>query len=59
MKTRTLGNSGLEVSALGMGCMGLTFGYGPATDKKVALQLLQKAFDQGITFLTQQRLMEL
>lgn len=34
MKTRILGNSGLEVSALGMGCMGLSFGYGPKKDKK-------------------------
>ncbi|MET3127764.1 aryl-alcohol dehydrogenase-like predicted oxidoreductase [Arcicella rosea] len=50
MKTRTLGNSGLEVSALGMGCMGLSFGYGPATDKQVAINLIREAYEQGITF---------
>lgn len=50
MKTRTLGNSGLEVSALGMGCMGLSFGYGPATDKQDAIKLIREAFEQGITF---------
>lgn len=50
MKTRTLGKSGLEVSALGLGCMGLSFGYGPATDKKEAIQLLRSAFDAGVTF---------
>ena len=50
MKTRKLGNSGLEVSALGLGCMGLSFGYGPATDKAQALELLHGAVDLGITF---------
>ncbi len=50
MKTRTLGNSGLEVSALGMGCMGLSFGYGPATEKQVAINLIREAYEQGITF---------
>ncbi|MFP3595348.1 aldo/keto reductase [Chryseobacterium sp. SIMBA_029] len=50
MNTRTLGNSGLEVSALGLGCMGLSFGYGPATGTKEAIQLLHTAFDSGITF---------
>lgn len=50
MKTRKLGNNGLEVSALGMGCMGLSFGYGPATDKKEAIQLIREAYKQGITF---------
>lgn len=50
MKTRILGNSGLEVSALGLGCMGLSFGYGPATDKQEAITLLRSAFDAGITF---------
>lgn len=49
MKTRILGNSGLEVSALGLGCMGLTFGYGPATNKNDAIKLIQAAFDEGIT----------
>lgn len=50
MEKRRLGNSGLEVSALGLGCMGLTFGYGPATDKSSALALIQKAYDLGVTF---------
>ncbi len=47
---RILGNSGLEVSALGLGCMGLSFGYGPATDKKEAIQLIRAAYEGGITF---------
>ena len=50
MKKRILGNSGLEVSALGFGCMGLSFGYGPATDKQKAIKLLQSAYDAGVTF---------
>ena len=50
MKKRVLGNSGLEVSALGLGCMGLSFGYGPATDKSEGIQLIRKAYEQGITF---------
>lgn len=50
MKTRILGNSGLEVSALGLGCMGLTFGYGPAADEKDAISLIRNAYDSGITF---------
>lgn len=50
MQTRKLGNSGLEVSALGLGCMGLTFGYGPATNEKDAIVLIQKAVDLGVTF---------
>lgn len=50
MKTRILGNSGLEVSALGMGCMGLSFGYGPATDKEAGIKLIREAYEQGITF---------
>lgn len=40
MKKRILGNNGLEVSELGLGCMGLTFGYGPATDEKDAIKLI-------------------
>src|SRR5690606_22481344 len=47
---RILGNSGLEVSALGLGCMGLSFGYGPATDKEEAIQLIRAAYENGITF---------
>lgn len=50
MQKRTLGNSGLEVSALGLGCMGLSFGYGPATDKKDAIKLLHAAVERGVTF---------
>jgi aryl-alcohol dehydrogenase-like predicted oxidoreductase len=50
METRTLGNSGLEVSALGLGCMGLSFGYGPAADKTDAIQLIRAAFERGVTF---------
>lgn len=50
MEKRKLGNSGLEVSALGLGCMGLSFGYGPATDQKEAIQLIHSAFESGITF---------
>lgn len=50
MKKRKLGTSGLEVSALGLGCMGMTFGYGPAMDKSDAITLIRKAYDQGITF---------
>lgn len=47
---RQLGKSGLEVSALGLGCMGLSFGYGPATDKEDAIRLLRKAVEAGVTF---------
>jgi aryl-alcohol dehydrogenase-like predicted oxidoreductase len=50
MKKRQLGNSGLEVSALGLGCMGLSFGYGPATEKQEAIKLIRAAFERGITF---------
>ncbi|SDJ17628.1 aldo/keto reductase [Flavobacterium noncentrifugens] len=50
MKKKLLGNSGLEVSTLGLGCMGLSFGYGPATDKAEAIKLLHAAFDAGVTF---------
>jgi len=50
MKQRTLGNSNLQVSSLGLGCMGLSFGYGPATDKQDAIRLIRKAFELGVTF---------
>ena len=50
MEKRKLGNSGLEVSALGLGCMGLTFGYGPSTDEKDAIKIIQAAYEQGVTF---------
>jgi aryl-alcohol dehydrogenase-like predicted oxidoreductase len=49
MKKRVLGNSGLEVSSLGLGCMGLSFGYGPATEKQHALKLIRGAFERGVT----------
>lgn len=50
MQKRNLGKSGLEVSALGLGCMGLSFGYGPATEKQQAITLIRSAFDRGVTF---------
>ena len=48
MKKRKLGN--LEVSTLGFGCMGLTYGYGPATDKQQAIALIRTAVERGVTF---------
>jgi aryl-alcohol dehydrogenase-like predicted oxidoreductase len=50
MQTRQLGKSGLEVSALGLGCMGLSFGYGPAVDKADGIPLIRRAVDLGVTF---------
>ncbi len=50
MKKRILGKSNLEVSALGLGCMGLSHGYGPATDTRQAISLIQSAVDNGVTF---------
>ena len=50
MQTRTLGNSGLQVSALGFGCMGLSFGYGPATDRNAGIAIIRAAVDAGVTF---------
>jgi len=50
MQIRKLGKSNLEVSALGLGCMGLSFGYGPATDKEQAIKLIRTAYEQGVTF---------
>jgi aryl-alcohol dehydrogenase-like predicted oxidoreductase len=50
MQKRTLGRSGLEVSALGYGCMGLSFGFGPATDKDEAIKVIRAAYDGGVTF---------
>lgn len=49
MQTRKLGKSGLEVSALGLGCMGLSYGYGPATEKLQAIALIRTAFERGVT----------
>ena len=50
MQTRTLGHNGLKVSALGFGCMGLNFGYGPGLGKQEAIALIREAFDAGVTF---------
>ena len=50
MQKRKLGNSNLEVSAIGLGCMGLSFGYGPATDKQEAISLIRAAVERGVTF---------
>lgn len=50
MQKRTLGNSGLEVSAIGLGCMGLTYGYGPAMDRDAAIGLIRAAVARGVTF---------
>jgi aryl-alcohol dehydrogenase-like predicted oxidoreductase len=50
MQKRTLGNSRLEVSALGFGCMGLSFGLGPATEKEAAIKVIRAAVEQGVTF---------
>jgi len=50
MQKRTLGKSGLEVSSIGFGCMGLNFGYGPATDRKDAIALIRAAVESGVTF---------
>jgi aryl-alcohol dehydrogenase-like predicted oxidoreductase len=51
MQKRKLGNSGLEVSAIGLGCMGMSYAYGPAGDKKEMIALIRKAVELGITFL--------
>jgi aryl-alcohol dehydrogenase-like predicted oxidoreductase len=50
MQKRKLGNRNLEVSALGLGCMGLSSGFGPAVDKKEGISLIRGAFERGITF---------
>jgi pyridoxine 4-dehydrogenase len=50
METRELGKSGLKVSALGLGCMGISFGLGPGVDKKTGVALIRAAFDRGVTF---------
>jgi len=50
MQKRKLGKSNLEVSALGLGCMGLSYGYGPATEKQQAISLIRTAFERGVTF---------
>ncbi|MFZ6769666.1 aldo/keto reductase [Undibacterium sp. Di26W] len=50
MQKRKLGNTGLEVSAIGLGCMGLSYGYGPATDRQEAIALIRAAAERGVTF---------
>src|SRR3569832_92381 len=50
MKKRKLGKSNLEVSAIGLGCMGMSFGYGPAGEKREMMTLLRSAVDRGVTF---------
>ncbi len=50
MQKRKLGNSNLEVSAIGLGCMGMSFGYGPAMDKQDAIALIRSAVERGVTF---------
>ena len=50
MQKRRLGKSNLEVSALGLGCMGLSFAYGPATETQEAIKLIRAAFERGVTF---------
>ncbi len=50
MQKRTLGKSGLEVSALGLGCMGMSYGYGPAADKQEMISLIRSAVERGVTF---------
>jgi len=50
MQKRKLGKSNLEVSAIGLGCMGLSFGYGPATERQQAIALIRRAFERGVTF---------
>src|SRR5437763_1344289 len=50
MQKRKLGSSNLEVSAIGLGCMGMSYGYGPAADKRQMISLIRTAVDRGITF---------
>ena len=50
MKTRQLGNSALKVSAIGLGCMGLSHGYGAAVDTAEGISLIRHAFEHGVTF---------
>src|SRR5215469_9178750 len=50
MQSRKLGKSNLEVSAIGLGCMGMSFGYGPPMDKQEAISLIRAAVERGVTF---------
>jgi len=51
MQKRKLGNSNLEVSAIGLGCMGMSFGLGPAADKQEMVSLIRSAVERGVNFL--------
>ena len=50
MQKRTLGKSNLKVSAIGLGCMSMSFGYGPAGDRQEMISLIRSAVEQGVTF---------
>jgi aryl-alcohol dehydrogenase-like predicted oxidoreductase len=50
MQKRKLGSSNLEVSTLGLGCMGMSYGYGPAHDKKEMISVIRSAVEHGVTF---------
>lgn len=50
LEKRKLGNSGLEVSAIGLGCMGMSYGYGPASDQKEMISVIREAVERGVTF---------
>jgi aryl-alcohol dehydrogenase-like predicted oxidoreductase len=50
MQNRKLGSSGLEVSAIGLGCMGMSWSYGPPKDKKEMISLIHAAVDRGVSF---------
>src|SRR3954463_10259602 len=50
METRRLGNSNLKVSAIGLGCMGMSFGFGPPKDKQEMISVIRGAFERGVTF---------
>src|SRR5438876_6640124 len=50
MQKRKLGKSNLEVSAIGLGCMGMSFGYGPAADRQEMISLIRSAVERGVTF---------
>src|SRR3954469_14616902 len=50
MQKRKLGKSNIEVSAIGLGCMGLSFGLGPAVDKETGINLIRAAYERGVTF---------
>jgi len=58
MHKRRLGKSGLEVSALGFGCMGISFGYGPARSREDGVGIIRAAFDSGVTFFIPPRYMD-